>query len=246
MIIAVGDALGNSAVVDLHIWSEGINDQGQVAFWASLADGTQGIYRADPPINVDSDEDGLLDADEELLGTDPNDPDSDDDGLLDGTEVQMADGGTCPDPLDADSDSDNLLDGEEVILGTNTCSSDTDGDNVPDDVDPLPTEPGVSSGYLEDELRYMAEDTLLLDLSLFSGPNNNANKGRRNSLSNRSNSAANAVADNDYQKAIDTLSSMLQKVDGEDVPPDWMEDSTEKNGLANQIRDLIDLIEYMM
>ena len=52
----------------------------------------------------DSDADGLSDADEAIYGTDPLDPDTDGDGLLDGTEVDIAEGGGCPNPLIADSD----------------------------------------------------------------------------------------------------------------------------------------------
>jgi hypothetical protein len=53
------------------------------------------VIAHDPPGDADSDGDGLNDADEEEIGTDPEDPDSDDDGLLDGAEV---DNGL--DPLD--------------------------------------------------------------------------------------------------------------------------------------------------
>jgi hypothetical protein len=48
----------------------------------------------------DSDGDGLSDADEERLGTDPNNPDSDGDGISDGQEVNVL--GTDPKVPDAD------------------------------------------------------------------------------------------------------------------------------------------------
>jgi len=64
-------------------------------------------------LGVDSDNDGLSDADEEALGTDPLDPDSDDDGLSDGAETIL---GT--DPLAADTDGDGISDGDEVANGT--------------------------------------------------------------------------------------------------------------------------------
>jgi hypothetical protein len=48
-------------------------------------------------IPFDQDQDGLLSSEEEVLGTDPNDPDSDGDGHMDGDEDWN---GT--DPLDAD------------------------------------------------------------------------------------------------------------------------------------------------
>ncbi len=47
-IIATGDALNGSTVVTLSLGREGLNDNGQVAFYAELADGRHGIFRADP------------------------------------------------------------------------------------------------------------------------------------------------------------------------------------------------------
>jgi hypothetical protein len=78
-----------------------------------------------PPL--DSDGDGLTDAEELLLGTDPKDADSDDDGVLDGAEPnpsQDSDGDGLINPLDPDSDNDGILDGTE--LGITSASKDTD------------------------------------------------------------------------------------------------------------------------
>lgn len=67
------------------------------------------------PPAIDSDGDGLSDAQEATLGSDPNNADSDGDGLTDGQEVNQL--GT--DPLSADSDGDGFDDGEEVnVLGS--------------------------------------------------------------------------------------------------------------------------------
>lgn len=63
----------------------------------------------------DSDADGLLDAEEKILGTDPKKSDSDRDGLSDGAEVKIY--GT--DPLNSDTDGDGLKDGEEIKRGLN-------------------------------------------------------------------------------------------------------------------------------
>lgn len=58
-VIAAGDALFGSTVSSLIAFGpEGLNNAGQVAFYAQLADGTVGIYRADPmpdeiPVIVD-------------------------------------------------------------------------------------------------------------------------------------------------------------------------------------------------
>ncbi len=80
---------------------------------------------------VDSDNDGLSDDDENNVhGTDPNNPDTDGGGLQDGYEVQN---GTDPlDPADdaGDSDGDGLTDSEEQALGTDPNNPDTDGEKL--------------------------------------------------------------------------------------------------------------------
>ena len=75
----------------------------------------------------DTDDDGLSDAVETALGTNPTSSDTDADGLGDGTEYTL---GT--DPLNSDSDDDGLSDGNEVSIGTDPKLADTDGDGVSD------------------------------------------------------------------------------------------------------------------
>lgn len=84
-----------------------------------------GMAPGAPPtsIIVDSDGDGLSDAEEVAAGTDPNDADSDDDGVRDGDEPSWdvdSDGDGVINALDPDSDNDGLFDGTE--LG-NDCSN---------------------------------------------------------------------------------------------------------------------------
>ncbi len=104
---------------------------------------------------VDSDNDGISDAIEGVLGTDPNDADSDNDGLTDGEEVGsngVLDAGET-NPLDADSDDDGLSDGQEVngtgplapFGPTDPLDNDSDNDGISDGV-----EAGVSTDGLND------------------------------------------------------------------------------------------------
>jgi len=71
--------------------------------------------------------DGLSDAYELFIGTNPNNPDTDGDGLRDDAELAR---GT--NPLVGDTDADGLSDGTEVSLGTNPLVTDTDGDGLSD------------------------------------------------------------------------------------------------------------------
>ena len=82
--------------------------------------------------SADSDGDGLTDAREERLGTDPNNADTDDDGLPDGLEVS-----TKTDPNNADTDYDGVPDGIE----------DTDQDGKVDDGE---TDPRKGAAVVED------------------------------------------------------------------------------------------------
>jgi hypothetical protein len=65
--------------------------------------------------SVDTDGDGLTDAEEAQYGTDPNVVDTDNDGLSDREEIQVY----KTDPLNPDSDGDGFSDGMEVKNGYN-------------------------------------------------------------------------------------------------------------------------------
>lgn len=68
---------------------------------------------------ADQDHDGLSDADEERLGTNPTQADTDGDGLSDADEVNVY----HSNPLRPDTDGDAVPDGLEVRLGTNPNGS---------------------------------------------------------------------------------------------------------------------------
>jgi len=104
-----------------------------------------------PAAFVDTDEDGLSDADEADYGTDPAVYDTDGDGFGDNQEVV-----TGSDPLDensvpangqpgVDTDGDLLSDAEEAEIGTDPTKLDTDGDELSDFAE-VGFEPGSSTG----------------------------------------------------------------------------------------------------
>lgn len=126
------------------------NNQNQTATVVAMV--TSQSVDATATALADTDGDGLTNAKEAELGTDPNNPDTDGDGLTDREEVQV----WQTNPLNRDTDGDTLTDGDEVRLGLNPLNRDTDGDGLPDNVDinplalptgtttPQPTIPGTS------------------------------------------------------------------------------------------------------
>ena len=104
-----------------------------------------------PPAQTDQDCDGLTDAEERQIGTNPNLRDTDGDGLWDGYELGSTynpDPFNCPqqayqnnvynptgntsDPTQRDSDGDGIADGDEKTHGTDPHNPDTDGDGLSD------------------------------------------------------------------------------------------------------------------
>ena len=83
------------------------------------------------PLLLDTDEDGLNDCDEFLIGSNPNSTDSDGDGIDDGEEVNIY--GSSP--VLEDSDEDGVNDNIEVIIGSDPSSTDSDGDGIPDSIE---------------------------------------------------------------------------------------------------------------
>ncbi|MDD9945205.1 MAG: hypothetical protein OXU20_29450 [Myxococcales bacterium] len=92
---------------------------------------------------VDSDADGLSDAEESELGTSPTNPDTDEDGITDLIESVVdfdplsEDMPVACNGVDAsiDTDLDGLNDCEEAVLGTEPTLVDSDGDGMPDQLE---------------------------------------------------------------------------------------------------------------
>jgi hypothetical protein len=84
-------------------------------------------------LKKDSDNDGIIDADDAFPVNPRESNDSDGDGLGDNYEVI-----NNFNAFDADSDADGLKDGIEILLGTNPLSNDSDFDGVIDSKDRFP------------------------------------------------------------------------------------------------------------
>lgn len=87
----------------------------------------------------DLDSDGLYTSEEEMYGTDPNNPDSDGDGVFDGHEIKMfyfptiadSDGNGILDG-DEDYDGDGIINRDEETYGTCLYAADSDYDDIND------------------------------------------------------------------------------------------------------------------
>src|SRR5208283_4861493 len=115
----------------------------------------------------DPDHDGLTNAEEKELGTDPHNPDTDGDGISDGDEVLKY----HTNPLKKDTDGDGLSDYDEIFkYHTDPNKVDTDGDGLSDydeifkyHTDPLKMDTdgdGISDG---DEVLKYHTDPLKVD-----------------------------------------------------------------------------------
>jgi hypothetical protein len=137
--------------------------------------------------DFDGDGDGLSNVEEELLGTDPDDPDSDDDGIVDGVEVRGGNPANAndpanriTDPLDPDTDDDNLCDGSRTVVGVCTGGEDRNDNGLrettePDVAETDPLDPDSDDDGLTDGVEVLAGS--------YPGPID-ANAGRTGSQTN--------------------------------------------------------------
>ncbi len=156
----------------------------------------------------DSDNDGLTDAQETLLGTAPFNADSDGDGVNDGVEV----GATVSAPIDTDGDG--------IIDALESSVLDADGDGVADQADPananpcLPNDNSTVCLALDsdgDGLTNAQEDAL--------GTSRNSTDTDGDGPSDAVEVGANfnAPTDTDQDGIIDALESTLVDTDGDGV-----------------------------
>jgi hypothetical protein len=96
-----------------------------------LPDSINKLMQWDQVSNPDRDGDGIGNAAEAQLGTDPDNPDSDGDGLSDAYESATL-GRAGSDPTRADSDGDGINDGLELRFGSRANAPDSDNDGLRD------------------------------------------------------------------------------------------------------------------
>ncbi|MEZ4319854.1 MAG: hypothetical protein R3F61_20255 [Myxococcota bacterium] len=141
-----GTANDETDPLDTDSDDDGLSDAAEGGAGGPDADGDGTIDALDADPVDDFDSDGLSNAEEAIVGTDPESVDTDGDGLSDFEEVRGADGipstGDETLPLDADTDDDGISDGDEANTTlTDPADADTDADGLQDG-----TELGVTTG----------------------------------------------------------------------------------------------------
>ncbi|NJN55700.1 MAG: hypothetical protein HC804_13690, partial [Anaerolineae bacterium] len=147
-----GTATARAAVVEQEIVAAEVTRATAIALSAEQAQTATAVATINRGLQ-DDDKDGLSNALEVEIGTNPNLADTDDDGLNDGEEINSNKVKLLnTDPLNPDTDDDDLLDGQEAHgnpnpppqcetskgFYTNPSQPDTDGDGEKDCFDPDP------------------------------------------------------------------------------------------------------------
>jgi hypothetical protein len=122
--------IDHTAQVRLRAWKDGWQPSlVQSAYYVVLA-----------PQPIDSDGDGLPDAKEIEIGSDPHNPDTNGDGIPDAAAYAAGLSVT-----DTDMDHDGIPNLQERAIGTDPLRADTDGDGVADGADCFPLDPTWSA-----------------------------------------------------------------------------------------------------
>jgi len=153
------DTDDDGAVDGVEVLVAGSNPLVQDTDGGGALDGAEIVGGTDPldpydddETGVDTDGDGLADALEESLGTDPERADTDGDGLLDRDELGDTDGDGIIDALEPDDDGDGVPTADELGLDTDGDrlpdhrDDDDDGDGIPTAEDPNPLVPDTVAG----------------------------------------------------------------------------------------------------
>lgn len=157
---------------------------------------------------TDSDNDGLTDAQEATLGTDPFNPDSDGDGAADGAEV----GGNVASPVDTDGDGS--------IDALESSVTDSDGDGVSDQADPANTNPCIPNSTVAACLAYDSDGDGLTNAqedALGTGRNNADTDGDGENDALEVGLNVGTPLDTDGDGNIDALESSITDTDGDGV-----------------------------
>ena len=145
---------GETDPTDFDTDNGGVSDGAEV-----LTDLTDPLDPSDD-VQTDTDGDGLTDSEEDVIGTDPNDPDSDDDGINDGTEVN---GVNRTNPLNGDSDEDGLCDGPNNVVGLCAGGEDLNANGITEATETNPLDEDTDDGSVSDGYEVLIGGTDPLD-----------------------------------------------------------------------------------
>ncbi|MCV6630285.1 MAG: gliding motility-associated C-terminal domain-containing protein, partial [Flavobacteriaceae bacterium] len=155
----------------------------------------------------DADADGLINQEEQAIGTDPNKADTDGDGINDDVEV----GNDISNPTDSDND------GKIDALESNTADADADGTVDQQDLDDAdPCVPNVNAGncVIDTDVDGIPDD---VETSLGTDPNNSDTDGDGIDDGTEVGSDTNNPIDTDGDGIIDAIESNLEDADADGV-----------------------------